>query len=81
VLRTTNTDGDAISIREALDLNKIVIASDVVKRPQGVKLFKTRDVNSLVTTIENSIGDRGSSQAEKIDYRQKYISIYSKNNK
>lgn len=81
VLRTTNTDGDAISIREALDLNKIVIASDVVKRPQGVKLFKTRDVNSLVATIENSIGDRGSSQAEKIDYRQKYISIYSKNNK
>lgn len=81
VLRTTNTDGDAISIREALDLDKIVIASDVVKRPQGVKLFKTRDVNSLVSTIENSIGNRNSAQSEKINYREKYISIYSKNNK
>ncbi len=36
MLRITTTDGDSISVREALYLNKIVIASDVVDRPEGV---------------------------------------------
>lgn len=36
MLRITTTDGDSISVREALYLNKIVIASNVVDRPQGV---------------------------------------------
>ncbi len=47
VLRTTNTDGDAISIREAIFLNKSVIASDVVNRPFETILFKTRDIDDL----------------------------------
>ncbi len=36
MLRITTTDGDSISVREALYLNKTVIASDVVDRPAGV---------------------------------------------
>lgn len=36
MLRITTTDGDSISVREALYLNKIVIASNVVDRPAGV---------------------------------------------
>ena len=36
-LRPTTTDGDAISIREALAAGRAVIASDVVARPPGVK--------------------------------------------
>lgn len=47
VLRPTNTDGDALTVREALYLGKPVIASDVVKRPEGTILFKTRDLNDL----------------------------------
>ena len=78
VLRTTNTDGDAISIREALDLGKIVIASDVVNRPDGVKLFKTRDVDSLTTTIENSINDSNISIPEKTSYQYIYIYILTR---
>lgn len=35
MLRITTTDGDSISVREALYLNKIVIASNVVDRPPG----------------------------------------------
>lgn len=82
VLRTTNTDGDAISIREALDLDKVVIASDIVKRPEGVNLFKTRDVDSLATTIEQiSNQDSQSQKHEKTDYRQIYNQIYNKNDK
>ncbi|MCD6011086.1 MAG: glycosyltransferase [Flavipsychrobacter sp.] len=36
MLRITTTDGDSISVREALYLHKIVIASNVVDRPAGV---------------------------------------------
>lgn len=82
VLRTTNTDGDAISIREAIDLGKVVIASDVVKRPNGVYLFKTRDVESLASTIERISNQDSQPQIhKKNDYRQIYKLIYNKNNK
>lgn len=39
-IRYTTTDGDAISIHEALYLGKPVIASDVVDRPNGVHIVK-----------------------------------------
>jgi hypothetical protein len=55
VLRPTNTDGDALTIREALYLNKTVIASDVVKRPSGTILFKSRDTNDLEIKIMENI--------------------------
>lgn len=38
-LRNTNTDGDSLSIHEALYYNKHVLASDCVSRPRGVNLF------------------------------------------
>ena len=47
LLRPTNTDGDAVSVREALWLGVPVIASDVVERPAGTELFRTRDAESL----------------------------------
>lgn len=42
-LRYTTTDGDALSIHEALFLGKPVIASDVVDRPNGVHLVHLRE--------------------------------------
>jgi glycosyltransferase involved in cell wall biosynthesis len=56
-LRPTNTDGDAISIRESLYYKIPVIASNVVDRPEGTILFKNRDIQELykktVEVIEN----------------------------
>ncbi len=52
ILRPTNTDGDSLTIREALFLNKPVLASDIVKRPEGVKLFKNRDIDDLEMKLE-----------------------------
>ncbi len=78
VLRTTNTDGDAISIREALYLGKKVIASDVVARPDDVILFKTRDVNSLVETIKEAINSENGEKvvASTVNYKEIYSKIY-----
>lgn len=46
-VRPTNTDGDAISIREALYFGTPALASDVVKRPEECRLFKSRDSEDL----------------------------------
>lgn len=40
LIRYTTTDGDSISVREALYLTKTVFASNIVDRPKGVILFK-----------------------------------------
>ena len=55
VIRPTNTDGDSLTIREGLYLNKIVLASDVVKRPDGTKLFKTRNTVDLFEQMKELI--------------------------
>ena len=46
-IRPTNTDGDAVSIREALYYKIPVIASDVVIRPKETIVFKNRDMDDL----------------------------------
>ncbi len=81
LLRTTNTDGDAISIREALFMGKKVIASDVVKRPEGVVLFKNRNADSLVEAIELSENYESSPTTEgSFDYKHFYLKLYLSNN-
>jgi len=54
-LRPTNTDGDSVSIREAIFLKKIVIASDVINRPSGTILFKNRNINDLLKVTQDVI--------------------------
>jgi len=51
-IRPTNTDGDALSLREALYFKVPSLASDVVSRPEGTILFKNRDINDLTQKVE-----------------------------
>ena len=57
ILRPTNTDGDALTVREGLFFNKKVVASDVVKRPEGTYIFKNRDLFSLVCKLNEVKND------------------------
>ena len=50
-IRYTTTDGDSISVKEALSLGKSVIASNVVSRPKEVTIVS--DLKSLKTEIKN----------------------------
>ncbi len=80
VLRTTNTDGDALTVREALHMGRNVIASDVVERPQGTILFKNRDVKDLVKKImkfKSRICDYNTGSNSEDDYKIIYRKIYS----
>jgi hypothetical protein len=51
-IRFTTTDGDSLSINEALYLNKIVITTNVVNRPNGVVLVNLCKFD-LLNTINN----------------------------
>lgn len=51
-IRPTNTDGDAVSIREALYYKIPSIASNVTKRPEGTILFQTRNIEDLFNKVD-----------------------------
>lgn len=83
IIRPTLSDGDAITIREAIFMNKKVIASDIVQRPKGTFLYKTGDIKDLykkiieLTTLE-SINITVSKTL--IEYKSEYLEIYKKCN-
>jgi len=55
LVRPTRSDGDAVSIREALRNARNVIATDVVERPAGVSLVPVGDSAALAAAMEESI--------------------------
>ena len=76
VLRTTNTDGDSITVREALALGKPVVASDVVARPEGTTLFANRNVASLIKAIVEVCGQKVTPVTDNTDYAAIYSEFY-----
>ena len=54
-VRPTNTDGDAVSVREALFFGLRTICSDVTYRPEGVILFKNRDIEDLKEKVIDAL--------------------------
>lgn len=70
-IRPTNSDGDAISIRESIHYKVPSIASDIVERPEGTIVFKTRDQKDLEDKVINVINDYEY-------YKDKLNIVYSK---
>lgn len=60
-LRPTRTDGDAVSVREALALGVPVVASDVAPRPTGAFLHRAGSVESLLDAVRTAL-DSGATQ-------------------
>jgi len=56
-IRPTYSEGDAISVREALSFNVPTIASDCTNRPDGTILFRNRDVDDLVLKVSSTINN------------------------
>jgi glycosyltransferase involved in cell wall biosynthesis len=52
-VRPTNTDGDAISIREALYFKIPTVASDIVPRPEGTITFKNRNTEDFILKVKD----------------------------
>ena len=82
-VRPTNTDGDAISIREALHFRIPSVVSDAVPRPKGTNLFKNRDIHSFTIKVENILEnyETNKRELEKLELENnfdKIISVYQK---
>ncbi len=52
-VRNTSTDGDALSVKEALYLGLPTLCTDVVDRPEGARLFKYCDAESFENAVNN----------------------------
>ena len=61
-LRPTQTDGDAVSVREALALGVPVLASDVAARPHGVRTLSLSDRSQWIDAIRESATVAGSAR-------------------
>jgi len=55
MLRTTLYDGDALSVREALQLGTPVIATDNGMRPAGVRLTPKSDSQALLAAVDEQL--------------------------
>ena len=56
-LRPTNTDGDSVSIREALFVGTPVVASDVTPRPGPCLLFANRDIDDFELKVRKALSE------------------------
>lgn len=55
VVRATATDGDSLTVREALFAGRPVVATDCVDRPQGTILFHYNDADSLSRALADAM--------------------------
>ena len=85
VLRPTLTDGDALTIREALYMNKDVVASKVVKRPEFTTLYETANTYDLFSKIKELRRLKNNTDLTKFynkkkNYKIMYTKLYTKCN-
>ena len=72
-LRTTLYDGDAISVREALQLGVPVIATSTCMRPDGVRLVPVSDAPVLAEVIIEQLGQARRQNRPAISESQKNL--------
>lgn len=81
-IRPTCTDGDANSVREALYLGVPTLASDVVERPPGATLVRTRDLKDLVekakAALANSSARRPDPSVVDEEGVERYLSLLTR---
>jgi len=63
-VRPTNTDGDAVSLRESLYYKIPSVASDVIPRPKGANVFRNRDIGDFTLKVEKILENYGNYKKE-----------------
>ena len=75
-LRPTRTDGDALSVREALADGIKVVASDASLRPAGVFLFENDSVSSLTSVLTLALSTAIIESPEQPDFSKEVFWLY-----
>lgn len=65
-IRPTTTDGDAVSVREALWFGTPVVASDAVVRPPGVHTFEARNREAFASAVLEAWESSGPRPIERL---------------
>lgn len=71
-IRNTSTDGDSLSVKESIYLNIPTLCTDVVDRPDGVRLFKYSDKISF----ENCMNQDKSNSVLVENCAEKIVMVY-----
>ncbi|REJ85350.1 MAG: glycosyltransferase family 1 protein [Bacteroidetes bacterium] len=77
-IRAARSDGDSLSVREALEAGVQVLASDVCSRPEGTRLFKTDDALNLSRQIAKLSSVERKSPVIQPDYSLEIFELYKK---
>jgi len=80
-MRPTYTDGDSISVREALALGVPVVASDTDFRPDGVITFRKGDLQDFVEKLRHAVEHSAeltaqTRQLDQCDNATRLLNIY-----
>lgn len=78
LIRATRSDGDSLSVREALSLGVPVLASDCVCRPEGCRLFKSGDAKDLAMQIGQLKKTSGNIPMVQPDCTPELFELYKK---
>ena len=81
-IRATKTDGDALTLREALYYGIPSVASDVCYRPEGTILFRSRDISDLCRAVREVLNNNGTTQysteAQQINNAELFIDVFKR---
>ena len=75
MVRNTSTDGDSLSVKEALYLGKRALATDVVPRPPGVSVYRRGDVGAIRRLVR-ATQDRADAVAPPEDCYESIRAVY-----
>ena len=75
-IRATRTDGDSLSVRESLYLQVPVVASDIVVRPDGVRLFRSGSSEDLARVILDELDDGAVYSVQPFNCAESLFEIY-----
>ena len=79
-IRPTMNDGDSISVREAIQMNLKVVASDVAKRPNGVVIYQKGNISDFLSKVLNNIQKKKkvNSNTNEFENYNKILKLYLK---
>lgn len=75
-VRPTVTDGDSLSVREALSYGVPTIASDAAERPEGTRIFRSRDLDHFVQCLREAANDDTPPQLRRTEFVEDLLSVY-----
>lgn len=81
-IRATNTDGDALTLREALYYRVPSVASDVCYRPEGTALFHSRELPDLCRVVRRALDNKRDAQhdtsPQQINNAELFIDVFKR---